>query len=64
MRVSSEGSWVRRDLEHVYVEEENDELWTDYIELLKTYAEQESKLFHRITAHFGTFVYVRGFPGP
>ena len=45
MRVSGEGRWVRRDLEHVYEEEESGELWTDYIELIaKTYSEQES--FH------------------
>lgn len=30
----SEGSWVGRDLEHFYNEEEEcDEVWTDYIEL-------------------------------
>lgn len=41
MRVGSERSWVGRDLEHVYNEEkENDELWTDYIEL------HMQRLFH------------------
>ena len=51
MRVSSVGGWLGCDLEHVYVyeDEESDELWTDYIELLKTYAEQE---FYRIRAPF------------
>ena len=33
--VSSEGSWVRRDLEHVYVSMKKKRVWTDYIELLK-----------------------------
>lgn len=34
-----------RDLEHVSEEEESDEPLTDYIEPLKTYEEQESRLF-------------------
>jgi hypothetical protein len=53
---------VGGDLEHVYEEEESDELWALYKEPIKTYAEQESSLFHRTRAHFRTFVYVSGFP--
>jgi hypothetical protein len=53
----SEGSWVGRDLEHDSgYEEESTSLWTLY-RTVQTYAEQETRLFQRIKAHFRTFAY-------
>jgi hypothetical protein len=45
MKVSGEGSWVGRDLEHVY-EEEGDERRRTVDRLYRTYAKQESRLVH------------------
>lgn len=50
--VSSEGSWVRRDLEHVYVSMKKKRVCMDYIDVLKTYAEQDSKINSRNVSPF------------